>query len=225
MSGDGVPRSSRGATLVANHRRASVFVLNPARWGRRPPSGSGNVGLGRGVMQNLTDGDVNTATGNGALQANTTGDGNVATGAGALSPNTTGANNVAIGREALHTNTAGAGNVAIGAFAGNGVNGSNNIDIANPGVGGESGKVRIGTDGVQNAVFLAGVWNKATTGPTKAVVVNKNGRLATAPAPAAPLNASGQLSRLRAELKRQRAENRQQNAAIERLRQQMQNGG
>jgi hypothetical protein len=58
------------------------------------------------------------------------------------------------------------------------------------------------------------------------VVVNKNGRLATSPAPAAPLRSQTRtISRLRDKLRQQSADLRQQGAAIERLRQQMQNGG
>ena len=56
--------------------------------------------------------------------------------------------------------------------------------------------------------------------------MNKDGRLATAPAPAAPLSGKSQtLSRLRAQNARQSDELRQMRGAIQRLRQQVQNGG
>jgi hypothetical protein len=49
--------------------------------------------------------------------------------------------------------------------------------------------------------------------------VNTNGRLGTAPAPAAPLKSQAQtVDRLRAQLQRQRAMNQRQSAAIQRLR-------
>ena len=84
------------------------------------------------------------------------------------------------------SNSTGAANLALGSGAGkNLTTGSNNIDIANPGVARESGTIRIGTAS-QTAAYLAGVWDKTAAGPTKAVVINKNGRLATGPAPAAP---------------------------------------
>jgi hypothetical protein len=65
------------------------------------------------------------------------------------------------------------------------------------------------------------------------VVINQNGRLATAPAPAAPLaGASEKLSSLRAQNRRQSANLREQagalrqmRASIQRLREQVQNGG
>ena len=140
------------------------------------------------------------------------------------------------GYQALHDAT-GSRNVALGPNAGiNLTFGSRNVDIANPGVAGESGTIRIGTDANQDAAFLAGVWNTTAPGPTKPVVVNsKGGQLATAtgPSPAAqPRGASEKLSRVRAENRRQSAKLRQQagalrqmRASIKRLRQQMQNGG
>jgi hypothetical protein len=73
---------------------------------------------------------------------------------------------------------------------------------------------------------LAGVYGKTAGGTTKAVVVNNNGRLGTAPAPAAPLKSQTKtLGRLRDKVHQQSAELRQQGAAIQRLREQMQNGG
>jgi len=51
--------------------------------------------------------------------------------------------------------------VSVMAMAGAGQNlttGSNNIDLANPGVAGESGTVRIGTDANQSAAYLAEIY-------------------------------------------------------------------
>ena len=144
-----------------------------------------------------TAGPDNVATGTGALFANT-GSHNVASGSDALENNTTGASdNTAIGFNAL-LNSTGAGNLALGSGAGkNLTTGSHNVDIANPGVAKESGTIRIGT-AFQTAAYLAGVWNKTAPGPTKAVVINKNGRLATGPAPAAPVASQARtISRLR----------------------------
>jgi uncharacterized coiled-coil protein SlyX len=42
--------------------------------------------------------------------------------------------------------------------------GSNNIDIGNEGVGGESSKIRIGVEGTQTATFIAGIANATVTG-------------------------------------------------------------
>ena len=180
-----------------------------------------------------TAGTDNDATGTAALLLNT-GSHNVATGSDALENNAGASNNTAIGFDAL-LNSTGAANLALGSGAGkNLTTGSNNIDIANLGVGGESGIIRIGTAGKQTAAFLQGVYGKTIGGTTKAVVVNSAGRLGTAPAPAAPAlkRQARTIGMLRDNLREQRAENRKQNAelrqqgaAIQRLGKQMQNGG
>src|SRR5437899_4724336 len=56
--------------------------------------------------------------------------------------------------------------------------GSNNIDMDNAGVAGESGKIRIGKQGTQNSTFIAGISGVAVTGTT--VVVSTNGKLGVA---------------------------------------------
>jgi len=53
--------------------------------------------------------------------------------------------------------------------------GSNNVDIGNAGVAGESNKIRIGTVGTQNATFIAGISGVGVTGSP--VLVNSNGKL------------------------------------------------
>ena len=171
-----------------------------------------------------TAGTDNDATGTAALFLNT-GSHNVATGSDALENNAGASNNTAIGFDAL-LNSTGAANLALGSGAGkNLTTGSNNVDIANPGVAGESGTIKIGTAS-QTAAYLAGVWNKTAPGPTKAVVINKNGRLATGPAPAAPVSAQAQtVSRLRVALHKQRIDNRRQDVAIQRLQREVQAGG
>jgi hypothetical protein len=161
-------------------------------------TGFSNVGIERLVMPNLTSGSYNTAAGHGALVSDTSGNSNTAAGFQALNLNTTGLANTAVGVHALLNNTAGNSNVALGStfngsfFTAAGENlttGSNNIDIANPGVAGESGKIRIGTKGKQTAAFLAGVSGASIAGPVKTVVVNASGRLGTAVAAASPQSA------------------------------------
>jgi hypothetical protein len=210
-------------------------------------SGEGNTALGRIALHADTTGDVNSATGSGALNANSTGsrntaDGwtallrnatgsdNVATGSGALTSNISGWRNVADGFDAL-LNATGSRNVALGSGAGqNLTSGSDNIDIANSGAAGESATIRIGTAAKQTKAFLAGVYGKTVGATSKAVVVNANGRLGTAPAPAAPLKGESQtLDRLRDKVHQQSVELRNQQRTftreIRRLREQMQNGG
>jgi hypothetical protein len=159
-------------------------------------SGNDNTAVGFDSLLSNTTGFRNTATGFGALSSNTiggnnTGDGayalfnttsglqNAASGVGALFKNTTGSNNTASGFNALFANTAGENNIAIGASAGvNLTFGSNNIDIGNGGVAGESGKIRIGTDGIQARTFIAGI-SGVTVPRGVGVIVGTNGQLGT----------------------------------------------
>ena len=96
-----------------------------------------------------------------------------------------------MGTNALLADTTGASNVALGNAAGSSLTtGANNIDIANKGVAGEAGKIRIGTPGTQTATFLAGVNGVTIPGPTKTVVINAKGQLGTAPAGTAAATAA-----------------------------------
>src|SRR5207302_239043 len=80
----------------------------------------------------------------------TTGNGNTAIGFSALFNNTVGDSNTAIGSQALLNNMTGSANIALGVNAGiNLTTGDNNIDIANPGVPGESDTIRIGRQGIE----------------------------------------------------------------------------
>jgi len=80
-------------------------------------TGSGNTGLGNGVLANLTTGSGNVGIGVIALEANTTGIGNVGIGSLALVSNTIGQTNVAIGSNTMEQNIDGIGNMAIGGIA------------------------------------------------------------------------------------------------------------
>jgi hypothetical protein len=90
--------------------------------------------------------------------------------------------------------------------------GSGNVDIASGGVAGESGAIRIGTDGAQNRTFVAGVSGTSVPGGVP-VLVNASGKLGTATSASNPKAAvvGGDLTR---ELKRQAAQNRRQTKAI-----------
>jgi hypothetical protein len=81
---------------------------------------------------------------------------------------------------------------------GNLTTGSNNVDIAHPGVAGESGTIRIGTAN-QTRAFMAGVSGTTLGGSTQQVVVRSNGQLGTAPT----ASLSETVDRLIAQLKRQ----------------------
>jgi hypothetical protein len=76
-------------------------------------------------------------------------------------------------------NTSGSTNIGLGYRAGlNLTTGSNNIDIGNEGVAGESGKIRIGTKGTHKATFIAGISGVTVTGSQ--VLVNTSGKLGVA---------------------------------------------
>jgi hypothetical protein len=145
--------------------------------------GVSNTGIGFNALYHNSTGFVNTATGSSALDSNTTGVANTATGSAALFNNTTGAVNTAIGVAALGRNTTGSNNIALGAGAGANLNtGDNNIDIGNLGADQEANTIRIGTQGIQTATFIAGVSGAGVTG--QAVKVNDAGQIGTAPSSA-----------------------------------------
>lgn len=106
----------------------------------------------------------------------TTGFWNVACGPEAAFSDTTGAGNVAVGRRALYSNIEGLSNISVGQEAGELVTGSYNIDMANRGVTGESGVTRIGSEGAQTQVFIAGIANSGVE-PGCAVWVSSAGQL------------------------------------------------
>ncbi len=183
-------------------------------------SGSSNVAFGRGALGADTSGYENVASGLSALGSNTTGGDNVASGLLAMFLNTSGSANVASGVHALSSNTTGSLNVALGAGAGqNLTKGSNNLDISNAGMTADSGKIRIGTAGIQTTAFLAGVSGVSIPGPTKTVVVNSSGQLGTAPAGPATApraaSASGSDSALARKVRRQAAQLRSLTAQLQ----------
>jgi len=141
-------------------------------------NGDSNTAVGRLALLNNTDGLANTATGAVALRNNTTGDANAALGMFSLFTNSTGSRNTVIGVESLKRNN-GSDNIAIGYEAGmNIVTGSNTICIGHAGVAGDSNTIRIGTDGIQTATFIAAI-SGATVPTGVAVVVDRSGHLGT----------------------------------------------
>jgi hypothetical protein len=93
--------------------------------------------------------------------------------------NTIGINNTANGYGALDSNTIGNSNIALGASAGASLTtGNNNIDIGNAGVAGESKHIRIGTKGIHNNTFIAGI-NGVTVAGGVGVFIDANGQLGT----------------------------------------------
>jgi hypothetical protein len=121
------------------------------------------------------EGVYNTATGWEALYNNVTGADNTASGALALSQNQVGNGNTAFGTGAL-IGTTGANNVGVGYLAGENLgSGSNNIDIGTGGSSSDNGIIRIGTQSVQTATVIAGIYGSNITGSV--VYVNSSGQL------------------------------------------------
>ncbi len=141
-------------------------------------SGSVNTAIGDVTLSSNTTGSANTASGVNALFNNLTGSNNTADGFAALMNNTIGGNNTASGVNAL-TNSTGSNNIALGYQAGSNLrNGDNNIAIGTPGSGNESGNIRIGSRGVHNAAYIAGIFGVTIPGGV-AVTIDNRGHLGT----------------------------------------------
>jgi hypothetical protein len=140
-------------------------------------SGSSNTATGWEALFKNADGGSNAAFGTNTLYSNFSGANNTGSGAAALYYNSTGSNNTGLGYQALNSLTGGNSNIAIGSNAGFNLSGtnSNNIDLANLGVAGDNGIIRIGISGTQVSAFLAGVYSSQVTGC--AVYVNSAGQL------------------------------------------------
>ena len=146
--------------------------------------GLNNTAIGIGALSFNTVGQENTAAGNEALGSNTTGGDNTAQGLLALNKNTTGSINTAVGACALSENTSGSNNIAVGNSAGRSLrSGDNNIDIGSAGIARESGVVRIGTEGVQTATYVAGILSSPLAVAT-GVGITTDGRLGVRPSSA-----------------------------------------
>jgi hypothetical protein len=142
--------------------------------------GSGGVNAAHGLyaLFNNVQGSYNTAIGPDTLVGNADGSWNTAVGAEALNTNVTGGQNAAVGGNAL-LKVEGSSNVALGYNARSAViKGDNNIEIDNIGATSDSGKIRIGTRGVQNSTYVAGIYS-ATTSRGLAVYCDANGKLGT----------------------------------------------
>ena len=141
-------------------------------------TGNDNTANGAYTLLGNTTGSENTAQGFSALNSNTTGSDNTASGLNALYNNTIGNNNTANGASALFNNTSGNFNIALGSQAGINVTGSNNIDIGNAGVAGESKTIRIGTRGTQRNTFIAAI-SGVTVANGVGVIIDNTGHLGT----------------------------------------------
>lgn len=134
-----------------------------------------NTAVGASALVSNTKGDANVAIGVNAMEFNRTGRANVAFGVEALISNVSGLRNIAIGTESLKR-VLGSDNVGLGYEAGmNVTTGSFNIDIGNMGLPTDTNLIRIGTEGVQTATYIAAVKDTAIEGT--AVAITTDGQL------------------------------------------------
>ena len=123
---------------------------------RANTTGNFSTAFGTDALTSSTGG-YNSAFGSAALLRNTTGSSNSAVGGSSLFSNTTGSHNAAVGPAALLNNTTGNRNMALGWNAGRyQTTGSDNIYLANGGVAGETGQIKIGIAGTHTDTSLVG---------------------------------------------------------------------
>lgn len=96
----------------------------------------------------------------------------------ALQKNKSGNGNTVHGRSALENNTTGFNNIALGFDAGRNVTtGNNNIHIGNSGVASDTTTIKVGTVGLQNKTFIAGISGINSGAAAIHVLVDGTGRI------------------------------------------------
>ncbi len=171
--------TANGSNALASNTTGVYNTANACQALFNNTTGLGNTADGFQALFVNTTGSLNTAVGNRALAANTTGQFNAANSAYSLLNNTTGSFNTASGGYALLHNTSGSFNIALGYGSGQLLTtGSDNIEIGNRGTSSDTGTIRIGTDGSQQATYIAGINGVTATGGV-AVFINAQGQLGT----------------------------------------------
>jgi len=172
----GDQNTATGAAALLLNTTGSFNTANGTRALLSNTTGTQNTATGFVALYGNTTGAYNTGNGTNALLNNTTGSQNTANGINTLHTNTTGSANTANGSNALFSNT-GDNNTALGFAAGDSLTtGSNNIDIGNHGVAGESGIIRIG-GGSQTATYVAGIAGQTVGAGGSTCYVDNDGKL------------------------------------------------
>lgn len=170
---------SGGFPFISNYGLYNTFVGQQS--GNTTLTGSSNSSLGAFCLASLTTGVLNTAIGAGALSLITTSSSNCAVGHESLWILVSGSDNVAVGELAGGQLLTGSGNVLLGMQAGYGYDSSesNNVNIANQGMTGDSGIIRIGTSGHQDSCFVSGISGVSISSLTSSlpVQINSSGQL------------------------------------------------
>lgn len=184
-AGSSVSINASGSTLLFNVTDVNSNTIIGSTSGNAVLSGTDNIGLGKGVLKNLTSGSFNLAVGDTALSSATSASNNIALGHGSLLGTTLGSNNIGLGVNAGQTLSTGNNNLIIGPqTAGSAyTTESNNICLYNAGIAADANTIRIGTQGngsfQQNKCFIAGI-HTANVGSVATVVTEAGGQLGTA---------------------------------------------
>ncbi len=180
-SGNGSDNSAFGNSSLASNTTGNYNVAFGGLSLIYNTTGGYNSAVGYGALAYNSTGGDNAALGYAALQYNTSGNYNNAFGLQALENETDGIGNDGFGTSALAGVTTGGNNIGIGNNAGqNGIKtGNNNIEIGNVGIssnGTDNNLIAIGTQNVQTATYIAGIYGTTVTGG-EAVVVNSSGQV------------------------------------------------
>lgn len=191
LSNTGASNAPAWAQVDSSNGITNMYVDADDVWIGASAGNTGNPGfnvfVGTSAGNACSTGQGNTAIGYQAYdvgnQNNNTMIGNSA--GGAL---TSGANNTALGQGSLQTTTTGSRNIALGSvitgtdYPGKswGTGDSDNIAIANKGVSGDSGIMRIGTSGTHVKAFISGIRGVTTdAADAVAVLISSTGQLGT----------------------------------------------
>jgi hypothetical protein len=160
-----------GNTTGLNNTAVGISALN------RNTTGGDNSALGASALAFNTTGTYNVAVGKDALLNHTTGANNIAVGVSAAF-NTNGSQNTVVGGAALAFNMTGSDNIAVGYNAGlNPTNPSNSIFIGNEGLSNDTTTIKIGTPGVQQSTFIAGIVEGGSIGDAQVFIDSATGQL------------------------------------------------
>jgi hypothetical protein len=171
-----------GTSFIKNYGTNNTFIGPSAgNTSLTTASATTNTAVGSSSLGVLTTGNGNVAVGSSSAASLTSGTDNCFVGISAGLLAVSGSSNVAIGPIALGSCASGSTNIAIGSFAGNSytTTESNNIAIGTTGTIGDSGVIRIGTNGTQTSCFIQGI-DGVNVGSVAKVVTEASNQLGTA---------------------------------------------
>lgn len=130
----------------------------------------GNIAIGPCALSPV-QANYNTAVGAYSMMNDTVGAYNIGVGGYTLWALTNGSDNTAIGSIALENDTSGVGNIALGCNAGLNITvGNYNIEIGNAGLLTDSYTTRLGAQGYETNVYIAGITNSLLTNNSVLVI-------------------------------------------------------